>query len=133
MDITGVREVDERIFSSRSIARLLSLGMDSCGLYDFHIRLLFASGATSQLRWLSLERNHLDLGAAEAIAQSEYSKQLQYAILAGNPVDPTEQMGWDSGALISVWMPPEGEELEKRFGPLQWLRRTNGPVPRYEP
>ena len=133
MDITGVRDVDERIFSSRSLARLLSLGMDNCGLYTFHVRLLFASGVTAKLRWLSLDHNNLDLGAAEAIAESPFSKDLECVILSGNPVDPTEQMGWDSGALISLWMPPEGEELERRFGPLRWLQRTHGTPARYEP
>lgn len=132
MDLTDVRDVDESLFSSPHLFRLQSLGLDGCGLYNFHIRLLLDSHVTANLRWLSLEHNHLDLGAAEALAQSPDTKNLQFVELNGNPVNPCEQMGWDSGALIDLWMPPEGEDLEKRFGVLPWLHRTHGVIDRFD-
>ena len=132
IDLTDVRDVDERLFASPFLAGLRSLGMDGCGLYSFHIRLLAHSGVTAGLRWLSLEHNHLDIGAAEALAASAHCKNLRYAEFNGNPFDPMERMGWDSGALISVDLPPEGEELERRFGILPWLHRSNGKLSRFD-
>jgi hypothetical protein len=46
-------------------------------------------------------------------------------------VDPCEQLGWDSGVVISAWLPPAGEELEKEYGYLPWLHAPNGPVNRF--
>ena len=57
---------------------------------------------TAPLRWISFEHNHLDIGAAEAIAQSPYSKNLEYIAFVGNRVDLCEQRGWDSGALETL-------------------------------
>jgi len=72
MDLRGVRDVREDLFASSSLARLRSLGMNDCGLYSFHIRLLAASGVTAGLRWLSVARNHLDLEAGRALAASPH-------------------------------------------------------------
>ncbi len=128
VDLHGVRNVSEELFSSPSLARLRSLAMDDCGLYTFHIRLLAASGVTADLCWLSVAKNHLDLDAARALAASPYCKNLEFASFDENPVDPCEQLGWDSGVVVSAWLPPPGEELEKEYGYLPWLHRPNGPM-----
>jgi uncharacterized protein (TIGR02996 family) len=131
MDLRGVRDVGEELFSSPSLARLKSLNMNDCGLYTFHIRLLAASGVTANLCWLSLTRNHLDLEAARAMAASPYFTNLKFASFDDNPVDPCEQLGWDSGVVVSAWLPPPGEELEKEFGYLPWLHKPNGQMDRF--
>jgi uncharacterized protein (TIGR02996 family) len=130
LDLTGVRDVREDLFASQGLARLLSLSMDGCGLYDFHLRLLSATPLVARMRWLSVADNHLELGGAEAIAASPHFKQLRYAEFRGNPVDPCEQLGWDAGVVVSAWLPPEGESLEARYGPLAWLHR-DGSFRRY--
>lgn len=124
VDLTGVRDVREDFFASQALAQLRSLSMDSCGLYDIHLRLLAASPRVARMRWLSVAENHLELGGAEAIAASPHFKLLRFAEFRGNPVDPCEQLGWDAGVVVSAWLPPEGELLEERYGYLPWLHRS---------
>jgi uncharacterized protein (TIGR02996 family) len=123
VDLTAVRDVDESLFESALLAGIRSLAMDRCGLYDLHLQMLAASPHVASLRWLSVADNHLTLAAGEAIAASPYLRDLRFAEFRGNPTDPVEQLGYDSGIVVSSWMPPEGRELETRFGPQAWLHR----------
>ncbi|MGA3242378.1 MAG: TIGR02996 domain-containing protein [Bryobacteraceae bacterium] len=123
VDLTAVRDVSEDLFAAQQLKKLHSLSMDSCGLYDFHVRLLADSPCVIRIGWLSLANNHLDLGAAEALAESRNLKLLRFAEFRGNPVDPCEQLGFDSGVVVYAWLPPEGEKLEERYGELPWLHR----------
>jgi uncharacterized protein (TIGR02996 family) len=132
IDLSAVRDVDERLFWSEPLARLRSLGLDRCGLQNIHVSLLADSPAIEGLRWLSLADNNLDLGAAEALAESKKSRGLQFSEFRGNPVDPCEQLGWDAGVVVYAWLPPEGQALEERYGRLEWLHRPDGPVSRYD-
>jgi uncharacterized protein (TIGR02996 family) len=131
LDLTAVRDVDETLFAATALTGLRSLGLDGCGLYNIHVRLLAESPAMDGLRWLSLADNHLDLGAAEALAQSERAGALRFAEFRGNPVDPCEQLGWDAGVVVYACLPPEGQALERKYGRLEWLHRPDGPVSRY--
>jgi len=124
-DLTGVPDVCEELFASPALAHLHSLSMDRDELTDAHIRILSNSPHLPHLGWLSVANNHLGLGAAEALAESTNLKKLRFAEFHGNPVDPCDQLGWDSGVAISAWQPPEGEQLEKRYGRLPWLTREN--------
>ena len=123
MDLTAVRDVDEALADSPLLANVRSLAMDSCGLHDLHVQLLAASPHVINLRWLSLADNNLTLAAAEALAASPHLGDLRYAELRGNPVDPGERLGLDGGEVVASWMPPEGRDLEARFGPQRWLHR----------
>ncbi|HEY3741917.1 MAG TPA: TIGR02996 domain-containing protein [Bryobacteraceae bacterium] len=131
LDLLNVRDVDENLTRLRAFARVRSLAMDECGLYDFHVRLFIAARQIGSLRWLSLKNNHLTLAAAEAIAASEGFSSLQFADFRGNPVDPGEQLGYDAGEIVSAWLPPEGERLEERFGYLAWLHRHESNMDRF--
>lgn len=123
LDLTGVRDVDEALADSPLLAGIRSLSMNTCGLHDLHVQLLAASPHVTNLRWLSLADNHLTLAAAEALAASVHLGNLRFVELHSNVVDPVEQLGYDSGILVSRWMPPEGEALEARFGHQPWLHR----------
>lgn len=123
MDLTGVRDVSEDLFMLPFLLKLHSLSMDNCGLYDFHLRLLADSPQVVRIGWLSVADNHLELGGAEALAESPNLKLLRFAEFRGNPVDPCEQLGWDSGVVVYAWLPPQGEQLEERYGYLPWLHR----------
>lgn len=123
-DLTAVRDVDETLFTAPALARLQSLGLQRCGLHDLHVQLLADSQPLPRLRWLSLADNHLTLRAAEALALSKQLPALAFADFTGNPVDPGEQLGMDSGDIVHSEMPPEGQALEARFGPLRWLHRV---------
>lgn len=123
LDLTGVRDVDEALFDSPLLAGIRSLSMNRCGLHDLHLQMLAASPYVTNLRWLSVAENHLTLAAAEALAASPHLGNLRFAEFQGNPVDPVEQLGYDSGIVVSSWMPPEGKAIEARFGHQPWLHR----------
>lgn len=123
LDLTGIRDVDEALADSPLLANIRSLSMNGCGLHDLHLQLLAASPHLTNLRWLSVADNHLGLAAAEALAASPHLRNLRFASFRGNPVDPVEKLGYDSGIVVSSWMPPEGKDLEARFGHQPWLHR----------
>ncbi|WP_437533491.1 TIGR02996 domain-containing protein [Sorangium sp. So ce726] len=123
LDLTDVRDVDEALFDSPLWSHIRSLSMDACGLHDLHLQMLAASPHLTNLRWLSVADNHLTLAAAEALAASPYLQDVRYAEFRSNPTDPVEQLGYDSGVVVASWMPPEGKDLEARFGPKPWLHR----------
>jgi len=131
LDLTDVRDVDERLYDSPLLARLHSLSMNGCGLHDVHLQMLAASPHVADLRWLSVVDNHLGIAAAEALAQSSGLPNLRYAEFGGNPYDPVEQLGIDSGIVVASWPSDEGEALEARFGHQQWLHR-DPPIHRFE-
>lgn len=123
LDLTGVRDVDEALFDSPLLDGIRSLSMNRCGLHDLHAQLLAASPFVANLRWLSVADNHLTLAAAEALAASPHLGNLRFAEFHSNPVDPVEQLGVDSGIVVSSWMPAEGLAIEARFGRQAWLHR----------
>jgi len=93
--------------------------------------MLAASPHVANLRWLSVIDNHLGIAAAEALAGSSNLSNLKYAEFGGNPFDPAEQEGIDSGIVVANWLSDEGEALEARFGHLAWLHR-DPPIHRFE-
>jgi hypothetical protein len=123
--------VDERFFTSPYLRPLHSLAMDDCGLYDIHVQLLADSPNVEALRWLSLLRNFIGMKGAEALARSKSLPRLRFVEMGGNPFDPTEQLGMDSGIVVSSYFPQEGRELEAKYGVLPWLHRDES-VPRFD-
>jgi uncharacterized protein (TIGR02996 family) len=123
LDLTGVRDVDESLFDSPLLDGIRSLSMDRCGLHDLHLQMLAASPHVANLRWLSVADNHLTAAAGEALAASPHLGNLRFAEFHTNPVDPVEQLGYDSGIVVASFMPPEGKAIEARFGPQAWLHR----------
>jgi uncharacterized protein (TIGR02996 family) len=122
LDLTGLADVNLRdLFTSPFLRRLRSLSLDRCGLESRDIPLLASSPSVITLRWLSLENNKLDLDGARALAAGPYLKLLRVARLSGNPVDPTEEIGIESGEVVGTWLPEAGEALEREFGPIRWL------------
>jgi uncharacterized protein (TIGR02996 family) len=130
VDLTGVRDVTEELFASPYLARLRSLSMDRCGLYDIHLQMLAASVGANNLGWLSVTNNNIDMDGIEAIPNSPYLKKLRYVDLEGNPVNPGERVATESGVVIESWLPEPGKELESRHGYLPWLH-YEGAVTRF--
>ena len=87
------------------------------------MQLLADSPRVAKLRWLSLLNNHLGMKGAEALAASKNLPSLVYAEFGGNPVDPAEQLGIDSGIIVASAFPQAGMDLESRYGTLPWLHR----------
>jgi uncharacterized protein (TIGR02996 family) len=132
VDLHGLRDVDEHLFESPSFSRLRSLGLDSSGLHDIHLQLLAHSPEVRGLRWLSATKNHFQSNGYAAIAASPHTRSLAYADFIGNPVDPVEQLGIDSGVVVAVEMPAAGQALEQRFGRLEWLHREDKSSSRFD-
>lgn len=123
LDLTGIRDVDEALTDSPLLDGIRSLSMNRCGLHDLHLQMLAASPHVANLRWLSVAENRLTIAAAEALAASPHLGNLRFAEFGGNPVDPVEQLGYDSGIVVSSFLPPEGKAIEARFGRQAWLHR----------
>ena len=123
LNLTRARDAAQELLSSPSLGLIRSLSLDSCGLTDDHIAMLAGSPAVTELRWLSIADNQVSMRGAEAMAASPYLKKLAFAQFIGNYVDPCEQGGDDSGIIVATWFPPEGEQLESRYGFLPWLHR----------
>ncbi|MGH1341099.1 MAG: TIGR02996 domain-containing protein [Nannocystales bacterium] len=123
LDLSAVRDVDEALADSAALAKIRTLRMDGCGLHDLHLQLVADSPHAANLRWLSVADNHLTIASAEALAASPHLRDLEFAQFRSNPSDPAEQLGLDSGVVVASWMPPEGEDLEARYGYLPWLHR----------
>jgi|GEM_PF-7053816 len=122
LDLIGLADVNLRdLFTSPFLRRLRSLSLDGCGLESRDIPLLASSPSVISLRWLSLQDNKLDLDGARALAAGPYLKCLRVARLSSNPVDPTEEIGIESGEVVGTWLPEAGEALEREFGPIPWL------------
>ncbi|MEX1364000.1 MAG: TIGR02996 domain-containing protein [Nannocystaceae bacterium] len=126
LDLVGIRDVDEALFESPSWAGIRSLSMNDCGLHDVHLQMLAASPHVTELRWLSVADNHLGQTASEALAKSSTLHRLGFVELGSNPFDPVEQEGVDGGVVVASSMPPEGKDLEARFGYQRWLHRGRG-------
>ena len=124
LDLTEVLPVAKELFASPHLKRLTSLSMDGCQLTDLHLKEFAEAQGASQLRWLSVAKNHLGLDGADALARSPLSASLQYANFYGNPVDPTAIYAQENELIMSTWLPEEGKLLELRHGHLAWLRRN---------
>lgn len=120
---TGDSTALQQLFKSPHLASIRSLDLSSCKLNDRDAEALAASTHLSELRWLSLYQNKIDSAGVEALAVSKNLPMLRYVDLDGNPCNPCEQFSHDMGYIADSWLPPEGEELEKRHGPLKWLHR----------
>src|SRR3974390_2459626 len=66
LNLTGLGLPGDNVLGAQLLSRLRSLGADSCGLEDHHIKTLAANPAAADLRWLSLMNNRLGLEAAKA-------------------------------------------------------------------
>ena len=107
-----------RILDSTLGQQIVSLSLDDTGVDSNAIQALVSSKAAKNLRWLSLERNGLSLEAIQLLARLP---ELLYVYLSANQAHPVERFYEDNGVVVETWMPPEGLELERIFGPLRWL------------
>lgn len=121
LDLTDVVADADELFASPKLAHIRSLALDRAGLLDEHLELLAASTSLAELRWLSIAKNQVTFAGADALAASQTLPQLAYVRFFGNPCDPGERQGHDQGVVVDSWLPPEGEALEARHGPIRWL------------
>jgi uncharacterized protein (TIGR02996 family) len=121
LSLTDARGMVNELAASPDLLRIHSLSLRDCGLEDAEVAALAQSRYARALRWLSLAGNRLTLEAAEALAGSRFLPRLRYVVFDGNPADPNEQFADDGHYITEAWMPPEGVELEARYGRIEWL------------
>jgi uncharacterized protein (TIGR02996 family) len=122
LDLTGVKPVVEKLFTSPFLAGIRSLRVDGSGLDDKDVKLLASSKASCALRWLSLAHNRIGMAGAVAMARSENLRRLGYAWMFQNAIEPNQKYAYDNGIVVDDWMPKDGLELERIVGPrVRWL------------
>lgn len=121
VDLTGVVEAGPEFWGSEALAGVRSLSMDRVGLTDREAAALAGSPHLGELRWLSIQDNLLTRKAGDALGASSGLGRLVYVGMRGNPYDPTNRYSHDGEIVGSVWLPPEGERLERTHGPKAWL------------
>lgn len=121
MDLTEAKPHITELCASPHLSKIRSLSLAGCALDDNDIRLLASSPHLSELRWLSLMDNRIAFFGADQLAASKLLPNLHYVEFSGNPFNPTQRFADDSGIIVDLWMPPEGEQLEQRHGMIRWL------------
>ncbi|WP_375335380.1 hypothetical protein [Micromonospora sp. CP22] len=103
--------------------RLVALDLRGNPIGDDGLAALVDSPHLGRLRWLGLARCGIGAAGVEALAATDNLPALRYVDLRRNPVEVTARgHGQDiDGKPISVELPPLGQELIARYGPLPWL------------
>ena len=55
------------------------------------------------------------------LAEAQNLRNLFYLSLQNNPCDPGETLGVEGQVIVDASLPPEGRDLEARFGTIPWL------------
>ncbi|WP_203980581.1 hypothetical protein [Micromonospora phaseoli] len=103
--------------------RLVALDLRGNPIGDDGLSILVNSPHLGRLRWLGLARCGIGPAGAEALAASSHLPALRFVDLRRNPVEVTPRgYGQDiDGSPTEVELPPLGQELVARYGPLPWL------------
>lgn len=97
----------------------MNLSLDSRGLTDEQLK---AWPDLDKVVWLSIRWNNITNEGVRHLCQFP---NLEYVNLFGNPCDdPTLGFGEEWTGMIhwDTYLPPFGQELEKEFGAIKWLR-----------
>jgi uncharacterized protein (TIGR02996 family) len=127
LNLKGSRSFVPELFSSSMLDPIRSLDIGNWKLIDQDMEVLASSPHLKQLRWLSIADNLVGLPGAEALAASRNLPNLRYVVFTGNPVNPSERYGSDSGYIVDSWMKDEGSLLEEKYGPIRWLHADPPP------
>jgi uncharacterized protein (TIGR02996 family) len=130
--LTGVAEVAEELFVSPTLRRLPALSLGDNGLTDEDARRI-AGIPFERLWWLDLGFNRIGMPGVEALAASESLRRLVWLGLDYNPADPRETAGVEGMMIQHVVLPPEGQALEAKYGPISWLHFPSESMVNYPP
>lgn len=100
--------------------RIRALTLAGNELTDTDLRDLALVTTLPELWYLDLAGNQIGLAGVTSLACSTGFPALTHVVLDGNPGDVHERCGLEE-AIVHVWMPPEGEQLEATFGRIPWL------------
>jgi uncharacterized protein (TIGR02996 family) len=131
--ITELPGKSREVLTSPLLIHLCAATFRRGGITDDDIIAFAQSPFVANFWWLDLDYNNIGMAGVEALANSKYLKDLGFVGLSSNPCNPVETAGFDQGTLTDIQLPEEGKLLEKRYGPLKWLRyRQVGPLLRFD-
>ncbi|MDB4957900.1 MAG: hypothetical protein JWO36_5469 [Myxococcales bacterium] len=117
LDLSGVKPVAAKLFSSPHLSRIHSLNLSNNGLDDADAKAIAASSQLGNLRWLDLRNNKIGAAGLEALASSSNLPRLQYLGLESNTLDdPTPRHADEYDAEH-----PTATALQKKYGRRPWL------------
>ena len=105
------------------LTRLTSLDLYGNQIGDVGVATLVELPYLGRVRWLGLAQTGIGASGAEALAAAPTMPSLRYVHFAGNPVALTPgaaAQDWD-GTPLDITVPPLGQQLNDRYGPLAWL------------
>lgn len=130
--LTAVPEVAQELFASPLLRRVPALSLADNGLTDEDARRI-AEIEFDRLWWLDLSFNPIDLAGVDALARSDSLRKVVWLGLAYNPADPRETAGVEGMQIQHVVLPPEGQALEAKYGPIRWLHFPSDSMVNYPP
>lgn len=115
LDLTSDGPVLAALAAPR-VAQIRSFGLRELGLGDDDMVALARDARLDRCEWLDLRSNNIGERGVKALAASPRIRAIPVVLLAFNPCDPAAQ--FSEGEM---WLPPEGQELEKAHGRIPWL------------
>ncbi len=129
VDVTSDGPV-RALLRSPNLARLRSLDLGGLGLNDDDARVLAAEGQLTRCEWLDLRGNMIGPVGVAALVASPLIRAIPMVMLDGNPSDPAVQYNLDyDGSVMDLYLPPEGQEAEARYGRINWFHLPAGRRP----
>jgi uncharacterized protein (TIGR02996 family) len=117
LNLRGVRPVARELFASPHLSRIRSMWLVRQELGDAEAIALAGSPYLGALEWLDLGANRIGAAGLDALAASGRLPRLGYLGFMGNAVaDPTPRHADEYDADT-----PEAVELQRRYGPREWL------------
>ncbi len=120
VELRGVGQALDALVACPALAQVRALSLGGQGLDDDALRRLLGSPHLGRVWWLELGNNAIGMPGLHALAGAGLPG-LRYVGLRGNAVDPHETAGVHGNLIQDVALPPEGEALEAKHGPLPWL------------
>ena len=120
LQLTDARPHLDDVYEVPELEKVRALSLAGQGLDSDDMVMLARASALTSLWYLDLSDNAIDVDGVESLAVSEELSELTHCILDGNPGDVHERCGLED-AIVHVWMPAGGDELEAVYGRVPWL------------
>ena len=133
ISLTEVLPVASELLASPLLDNFGALNLMLNGLTDDHVTALIQSPHLKNLWWLALGNNKIGFAGVEALAKSPHFRQLVFLGLTGNPCDPMESVSVEGLGIQDIRDTPEGELLERKYGPIPWLHYLTNSVANHPP
>ncbi len=136
LDLTGVKPVIERIFSSELLGQAIGLYMTTQDLDDDDMKLLAECPYLSKVALLEINENNIGEPGLAELATTKNLPNLDWVNFHNNPTeDPTDGYAIEpiGGWVTDAWRSEAGKKLEEQFGYQKWIHGPHRFPQRYPP